>query len=396
MREIHSNSILTAEENPINRPGRQVVYRSDLDYEKRKENLIRKLRKQTAKVDCVLITSLPNLTYFFNYAGASFERFCGGFLSLNDGKSSLVIPKLDEGKSNSSSVDEVFTWTDSEGYKGALERALKSIGGKSSTFGCEDLVTLNQMEEMKAVRAQAKFRSVTQPISEMRLIKSDEEIAALRGSAQKLGKGYEKIPSILKAGMTEIDVAYEIKRSLSDEGLPSVDFCGVQSGADSAVPHSLTSKKKLSPGDMVVIDIAATDELLYYADFTRTFCVGRASEEQRKVYEIVKEAQSIGVGASIPGRAPKLIDKQVREIIQKSGYGKYFVHRTGHGLGLEVHEPPWINSGNSSKVKPGMVFTVEPGIYLPGKFGVRIEDNVVITSEGNENLTRVTHDLIEV
>lgn len=358
--------------------------------------LLEKLSKRDIKVDCVLVTSLANLRYFFNYNGASFERFCGGIVSLKEGKSALVVPKLDEEKTKSTSVDGVFPWTDTQGYEPLLEEALKSIGGKSRVFGCEDWITLYQMEEVRSVRAQARFESVSKSISDLRIIKSEDEVAALRDSASKLAKGYEKIPEIFKQGISEIEAAYEIKMALSDIGVPNVDFCGVQSGANSAIPHSLTSPKKLSRGDMVVVDISCTDESGYYADFTRTFCIGKASEEQRRVYETVKEAQSIGVKASKPNIPAKNIDREVRTVIQKSGFGDFFIHRTGHGIGLEVHEPPWITDSNSSKLKPGMAFTVEPGIYLPGKFGVRIEDNVVLNESANEDLTPVTHELIEV
>jgi Xaa-Pro aminopeptidase len=366
-----------------------------MDFEKRKDKLADSLTKSSSKVDCVLITSLPNLKYYFNYAGAAYERFCGGFLSLKERKSALVIPKLDEGKAASSSVDGVFGWTDSEGYADAIEEALKSIGGKARNFGCEDWITLSSMNAVKKVRETAKFESISPTISDQRLIKSKDEIDALRSSAAKLSKGYENLPEILRAGRSEKEAAFEVQRALTDAGT-NLDFCGLQSGPNSAVPHSLTSSRKFSQGDMIVVDISATDESGYYADFTRTFCVGNPSEEQRRVYDIVKNAQSKGVNSASPGVTAKALDRDVRAIIEKSGYGEYFVHRTGHGLGLEVHEAPWISGLNSSMLRQGMVFTVEPGIYLPGKFGVRIEDNVALNSSGPENLTKVTHDLIEV
>ncbi len=166
-----------------------------MNHEKRKDKLVQNLKKQERKIDCVLITSLPNLTYYFNYGGASFERFCGGLLSLKEGKSALVMPKLDEGKAATASVDSVFPWTDSEGYGQALTDALKSIGvPKSRIFGCEDWITLYQMEMVKKVRVTSKFENISQTIADQRLIKSQEEIEAMRSSTSKLGKGYEKIP----------------------------------------------------------------------------------------------------------------------------------------------------------------------------------------------------------
>ena len=367
-----------------------------MDFEKRKTKLVRNLAKKGSNVDCVMITSLPNLTYYFNYAGASYERFCAGLISMKEGKSSLVVPKLDEGKTTKSVVDGVFPWTDSEGYGQALEKALASIGGRSRNVGCEDWTTLYSMESVKKVRTGAKFQSISPSISDQRLIKDEEEIQALRLASGILSKGYEKLPEILKAGKSEIEAGFEMKKTLTDLGASEVGFLAIQSGPNSSVPHSQTSQKKLSDGDMVVVDIGCTSESGYNADFTRTFCVGRPSEEQRKVYGVVQEAQSTGVKSAVPNKPAKNVDRDVRKIIQDAGFGEFFVHRTGHGLGLEVHEPPWISSLNPSKIKPGMAFTVEPGIYIPGKFGVRIEDNVVANSSGNENLTQVTHELIEV
>ena len=367
-----------------------------MNHEKRKKNLLAALEKKNSKIDCVFITSLPNLKYYFNYGGVSYERFCGGLISVKDGSSALVVPKLDEGKTTSSSVDGVFAWTDSEGYVGSLEEALKSVGGKFRSFGCEDWTTLFLMEAVKKVRTTAKFESISTVISDQRLIKEEEEIEALRSATTILGKGYEKIPEILKVGQSEIEAGYEIKKTLGDFGAADVDFCAVQSGPNSAVPHSQTTPRKLSHGDMIVCDISCVNDAGYFADFTRTFSIGAPTEKQRKVYDTVKAAQAAGTIIAKPNLQAKAIDKEVRGIIERAGYGEYFVHRTGHGLGIEVHEAPWINSANSSKVRPGMVFTIEPGIYLPGKFGVRIEDNIVLTSSGNENLTRVTHELVQI
>lgn len=369
---------------------------SELNFAYRKAKAVKNLAKGSNQVDCILITSLPNLKYYFNYGGASYERFCAGLISIKDGKSALVIPKLDQGKTTNSIVDEVFPWTDSEGYGGALEKALASLAGKSRNFGCEDWITLYLMECVKSVRATAKFLSVTRSISDQRLIKDEEEIGALRSASEILSKGFDKLPEILRRGKSEVEAGFEMKKTLAEFGASEVDFLAIQSGPNSSVPHSQTSPRKLSDGDMVVVDISCTNESGYYADFTRTFCVGRASDEQRRVYDVVKEAQSMGVKSATPNKPAKNADRDVRRIIESAGFGNFFTHRTGHGLGLEVHEPPWISSLNSSKLRSGMAFTVEPGIYIPGKFGVRIEDNVVTNSSGNENLTRIAHDLIEV
>ena len=170
----------------------------------------------------------------------------------------------------------------------------------------------------------------------------------------------------------------------------------VQSGPNSAIPHSTISPRVLQKGDMIVVDSSCPNIEGYYADFTRTFVLGKPNEKQKEVYEVVKRAEAAGVEESESRKSAQEVDRKTRSIIAKAGYGKYFVHRTGHGLGLEVHEAPYIREGNLENMENGIVFTVEPGIYLPGKFGVRIEDNVVIENGKAKNLTTLSHELIEL
>jgi Xaa-Pro aminopeptidase len=367
-----------------------------LNFKKRTSRLAEILSKKDSKIDFVLLTTSPNLKYYFNYPGFSFERFCCGLVSVATRKTALVLPKLDESKAASSSAENVFAWTDSQGYEDALNQALNSIEAKSNNIGCEGWITLYLMELVKKVKPRARFESIAEEIYNHRLIKDEEEIEAIRKSTSKLRKGYEILPEILKAGKTENDVAFEIRKTLTALGTSEVDFCGVQSGPNSAAPHSMTSQRTLSSGDMVVVDISCTDESGYYADFTRTYSIGKASNLQKNVYNVVKTAQSVGVQTARPNITAKVVDEKVRKVISKEGYAEYFVHRTGHGLGLEVHEGPWINDSNTSHLRSGMVFTIEPGIYLPDKFGIRIEDDIVLTPSGNENLTRVNHELEEI
>ncbi|MCL5067212.1 MAG: M24 family metallopeptidase, partial [Thaumarchaeota archaeon] len=173
-------------------------------------------------------------------------------------------------------------------------------------------------------------------------------------------------------------------------------FCAVQSGANSAIPHHETSTRKIRKGDLVVVDISISGPAGYFADYTRTYSIGKPGKLQREVYEIVKKAQADAVEAAKSGVEAGLVDSAARSVIEKSGYGKYFFHRTGHGIGLEVHEAPWIRNGNQMKLLSGMAFTIEPGIYLSGKFGVRIEDNLLVEDSKTVDMTKLGHDLIEL
>ena len=351
-----------------------------MNFEKRTKRLVAELsRAGDGEIGSGLITSLSNLQYLFNYSGVSFERFCCGLVSVNGGRTALVIPALDKSKAENSSADEIFAWTDAEGYSNSLSKALSFVSAKGNFVGCEDSITLALMESFKKVKPKARFHSITQEVSKLRVIKDEEELAAVRESTKKLALVYEKLPELLKPERMEREVAFDVRKFLSEENV-SMEFCAVQSGANSAVPHLETTSKKISAGDFVVVDISSIDESGYYADFTRTYSIGNPSAEQKKVYETVRNAQAAALDRAGPGIPAKQVDHAAREVIEKGGYGDRFIHRSGHGLGLDVHEPPWITGENRERLRMGMVFTVEPGVYLPGEFGVRIEDNVVITA----------------
>ena len=201
------------------------------------------------------------------------------------------------------------------------------------------------------------------------------------------------IPSF-KIEMTEKALAGELVIQLlrhgSDPELPFAPI--VSSGPNAANPHASPGDRKLQPGDLLVIDWGAAYEG-YISDLTRTFAVGEVAEEYRKIHKLVQEANAAGRAAAKPGVPCAAVDKAARDVIDRSGYGEYFTHRTGHGIGMEGHEEPYMRGDNMQILEPGMAFTVEPGIYLPGRNGVRIEDNVVITENGAEVLSDMPREL---
>ncbi|MDG6997975.1 MAG: M24 family metallopeptidase [Nitrososphaerota archaeon] len=363
-----------------------------LNYKKRSENLRKSVN---SSVDCVLISSLPNLKYFFDYRGESYERFCCGLISTKKEKSALIVPKLDEAKAEKGAADSVYPWTDSEGYKTAFLRALSDLGVHGGRFGCEDSLTFGSMQSIRKISS-SRFESASSAISEIRQIKDEEERIALKQSAGILRRVYKDIDKFLKIGAREIDIALTIKNALREYGATNADFCAVQSGPNGAIPHQDTSSKKVKRGDFVVVDISITGPTGYFADFTRTFSIGTPSKLQQQIYEVVKRAQSSAIQKANANAEAGEVDAAARGVIDESGYGKYFFHRTGHGIGLEVHEAPWIREGNKMKLRSGMAFTVEPGIYLPQKFGVRIEDNLLVEDSGTTNLTGLDHELVEL
>lgn len=301
------------------------------------------------------------------------------------------------GKAEKSKVDNVFSWTDNEGYRNALNKAVNSVkGNHPRKIACEEALRLGQMEQFRESLHAQDFVPITSEIASLRLIKSDEEINSIKDCATKLAKAYKAIPEIVKEGMSESVVAFEIMKILSEEHLENSEPPLVQSGTNSAIPHSTPSAKKIHKGDMLVVDASCPNEDGYFADFTRTYSIGKSSQKQREVYDVVRRAQEIGAKTAQKGTLAEDVDRATRSVIEKAGFGKYFFHRTGHGLGLEVHEEPYLRDGNESKLDSGMVFTVEPGIYMSGKFGVRIEDNVIIGRSKSENITPLDHELIEI
>jgi len=201
------------------------------------------------------------------------------------------------------------------------------------------------------------------------------------------------LPAI-KIGMTEKELASELTVQLLRNGAESkLPFAPIVcAGPNSANPHAVPSERRLQAGDLLIIDWGATFDN-YLSDLTRTFAIGEASPEYARIAQVVAEANQAGRDAATPGVPASLVDSAARQVIEKAGYGSYFIHRTGHGLGMEEHEEPYIRSDNTQLLLPGMTFTVEPGIYLPERGGVRIEDNVVITESGSESLSNFPREL---
>ena len=222
-------------------------------------------------------------------------------------------------------------------------------------------------------------------LQSLRETKDDEEVRLLRKAGEILSRAFEGFPRLVREGASETEVARAATDLIYAEGATKVDDMLVQSGAMAADPHHLPSAKKMASGDSVVIDVGSTYEG-YYADVTRTFCLGR-NPEVEKVYAEVLEAQEAAIGKSGAGREVGAVDAAARTTLTRAGMGANFFHRTGHGLGLEVHEAPYIVEGGKEKLGQNMCFTVEPGAYFRGKLGVRIEDDVLIEGKKGVAIT---------
>ena len=219
----------------------------------------------------------------------------------------------------------------------------------------------------------------------------------MRRAVQIAQDALEATIPLIKMGMTEKELSAELVVQLLKNGSdPELPFAPIVSGGSNAAnPHASPSDRKLQAGDLLVVDWGAADHG-YISDLTRTFAVGEVDEEWRRIHKIVQEANAAGRAAAQPGVPCADVDKAAREVIERAGYGVYFTHRTGHGIGMEGHEEPYMRGDNMQRLEPGMAFTVEPGIYLPDRNGVRIEDNVVITETGADVLSDMPREIRSV
>ena len=231
-------------------------------------------------------------------------------------------------------------------------------------------------------------------ITKMRQIKDDSEIHAIRKIISMTDKAFSDVLNIIQQGRTEAEIALELEYSLRRMGASdrSFDYV-VASGHRSSLPHGIASNKKLDNGDLVTMDFGGKYKG-YCSDLTRTVCISQPDSKQKEIYSIVLEAQQAGIDAIKPGLTGKEIDAVAREVITKAGYGEYFGHGLGHALGLEIHETPRLNTKETQPLQSGMVVTVEPGIYIPGWGGVRIEDVILVTDNGAEVLTQASKQFI--
>ncbi len=335
-----------------------------------------RLRESISAVDLdgVVIVPGPNMQYFTGVESLLLER---PFMLLvpEQGGANLVAPALEAGPYRECPMPlAIHSWTDSQGSAGAISEAANSarLGGKWGVEGKVPFLFLSKLMGLGAT----KFEDAEPVLQGLREIKDETEVGLLKKSAEILSKSFEGIPGLLKDGVTEAWLAKAATELIYTNGASKVDAMLVQSGARAADPHSLPTSKKVRRGESIIFDVGATFEG-YYADITRTFCIG-AGREVEKVYQKVLEAEESAIRAGAEGVEVGRVDGVARGVLVKAGLGEYFIHRTGHGLGLEVHEAPYIVEGGMEKLKRGMCFTVEPGVYQRGRLGVRIEDDVLI------------------
>jgi len=340
----------------------------------------------------LLVTPGADLLYLTGYAPLPLERLT--LLGLASGRDPfLVVPALERPAADAAPGVEglaVFDWRDGQDPYEIAAGLLRS-----GRFAITDQTWSSHLLALEHATADCLFVAAGRVLPLLRAVKDADELERLREAGQSADAAFADVVGLPFAGRRESDLAAELDRLLRDHGHDRVDFTIVGSGPNGASPHHEAGERTIEPGDAVVMDFGGIRDG-YCSDITRTVFVGEPDEEQRRVYEIVREAQQVAFDAVRPGALAQDVDRAARGVITEAGFGERFVHRTGHGIGLEVHEPPYIVEGDETVLRPGMTFSDEPGIYLPGRFGVRIEDQVVVTTEGAERLNEASRDLTVV
>ena len=342
-------------------------------------------------VDYLFVTPSSDLVYMLGYPAHSSERLT--LMGLpQSGRAFVVAPRLEAVRLDERrDIVDVHAWEETDNPAALVASLVGDASGK--TIAVSDQTWSVFLLRLQRAMSGADWLPGGDIIGALRVIKDDAEIAALREAARRTDIAWTRfVESTRLSGLTEQQAGAELARFMAEEGLPEPGFMIVGSGPGSASPHHMTGERVIQQGDSVVFDFGSTWEH-YYSDMTRTVYVGEPSEEYRKVYETVLQANAAAKAAVRPGATCESIDRAARDVIEAAGYGEYFIHRLGHGLGLDVHEEPYMVSGNTTELKPGMVFSDEPGIYIPGKFGVRIEDILVCTEDGYESLNNAPRDL---
>ncbi|MGQ9631422.1 MAG: M24 family metallopeptidase [bacterium] len=308
----------------------------------------------------------------------------------------LISPKFEvERMRRSTGIDNISPWEEWDDPYEALGRIFREGGvSPSSTVALDPGIPFGFYSRIREAIPHVNFVDGGAILEEVRALKSPLEVACLRYAAEIVEQTLERALSWDWVGFSEREMAKRITDELAGRGGEGGGVV-VQSGPTSALPHAHPGDRRVRPGDIVVIDAVASVSG-YVADLTRTFAVGEGSPRARMIYEIVHRAKEEAASKIQPGVAAEAVDLSARSVIDGAGYGEFFTHRTGHGLGLDVHEPPYLVKGNNHPLKRGMAFTVEPGIYLPGRFGVRIEDDFVVGARGAIRLSKAPDRLLVV
>ncbi|MCG7408084.1 Xaa-Pro peptidase family protein [Paenibacillus sp. ACRRX] len=335
--------------------------------------------------DAILVTDPKHVYYITGFACDPHERFLGIVLAKGQ-EPVLIVPALDADKAAAvSSITRIATHLDTDNPYDILKQQLPDT---IKTFGLEKAhMTVQRYESLQAVVQAEQYADIGAVLQSLRVIKSEEEIERLQAAVDCIETVLDNVVRRVRIGMTEAEVVADLEYEMKKQGAEGPSFSTmVLAGDNSALPHGVPGQRVIQAGDLLLFDLGVYLNG-YASDITRTFAVGEISDELKEIYNTVLAANEAAIAAVRPGITYASLDQTARQVITDKGYGPYFSHRLGHGLGIDVHEYPSIHDQNEALLEPGHVFTIEPGVYVQGKGGVRIEDDVVVTKEGVRVLT---------
>lgn len=329
----------------------------------------------------VLVFDTSNMLAFTGTPHASSDRLACAAVT-RDGDVRVVCPAFERSAvARAESIASVHTWEEHEDPYRCFAEALAQAGVRSGKLGVDGRIWLQSWYRVIAACEPLELCLAEALIREVRICKSPAEQDLLRGAHRRGERVFLKLSEMMRPGISELELQGELSAHFSRQGLKLSPM--IQSGPNGAIPHNPTGQRILQPGDTVVVD-SVTVARGYHNDLTRTYAVGQPPHRAKEAYQAVRRAQAAAIEAARPGVRCGELDRIARQVIGEAGFGECFIHRLGHGIGLECHEPPYLVRGNEEELRPGMCMTVEPGIYVRGEFGIRLEDEILITEDGCE------------
>jgi Xaa-Pro aminopeptidase len=346
---------------------------------------------KAAGFDGLLIAPGADLSYFADYLPIATTERITLLVIPSDGDPAMIVPVLEHDSAVATRAAGAIRFVDwSDGTDEYVPTA--ALLDPNGRYAISDATWAMHLLALQQKLPDARFESISQALPLLRAVKSDDEIDRLAAAGAAADATFEDILGVRFAGRTENEVAADLARLLREHGHSQVDFTVVGSGPNGANPHHEAGGRTIEDGDMVVLDFGGLMDG-YGSDTTRTVHVGEPTDEEHEVFEIVKRAQQAAFDAVAVGVPCQDIDRTARAVIDEAGYGEFFIHRVGHGIGMTTHEPPYMVEGEERPIEAGMCFSIEPGIYLPGRFGVRIEDIVVAADDGAHRLNNTSREL---
>ena len=347
---------------------------------------------RTTDVDLMVLSLGSNLKYLTGFSDEPGERLLL-LLVPREGDPVFLVPELYEDQvRRASRIGNLRVWKDEDDPRTLLGQTIASLGVGKGDVAVDDSMWATFLLELQTVLPKATFSGASRILVPLRMEKSASEVRAMEEAGAIADQAFEEILTHKVSGTSELELARVLQDSMLAHGADAVAFeTLIASGPNSALPHHRAGRRTIAPGDVVILDYGCRVRG-YCSDVSRTVVCQTASDEIREVHAIVQEAQEEAVRKVKPGVEAEAVDRAARAVISRAGHGERFVHRTGHGIGLDVHEPPYIVKGNHLKLREGMTFSVEPGIYLRRDWGIRIEDVVVVTDTGARPMTRSTHE----